>query len=310
MRYFLVFCVLSLPLITKAQLDSTYLICRAQPIESIGFRDLLAMYRQRDTLRNHRASGRMQLRVNGQEINPTDTISNLYLASLDADFPALDSLYAAYLLPDVVAFAAQKDSLLQHIRAKGWSMRYVQAIRNLKRQQQLNATGRSQVLLSFHNFNLAADVGLYFRGRYLRRSSRYAQLGQEAKSLGFFWGGDFVGFPDPGHIQRFQNSAALIQKYPLLAFEFEKYRDHYQRIYATGRPENVQDTKQLLVALNSLKVGRICACSFALIPPQHPPLSDSAYVAADTRAGWVYVQPSAGNGYYYALGRWELAPKK
>lgn len=310
MRYFLVFCVLCLPLITKAQLDSTYLICRAQSIGSVHVRDLLAMYRQRDTLRNHGASGHMQLRVNGQDIISTDTVSNLYLASLRADFPALDSLYAAYLATDVHAFAAQKDSLLQHIRAKGWSVRYVQAIRNLKRQQQLNATGRSQVLLSFHNFNLAADVGLYSRGRYLRRSSRYTQMGQEAKSLGLFWGGDFVGFPDPGHIQRFQNSAALIQKYPLLAFEFEKYRDHYQRIYATGRPENVQDTKQLLVALNSLKVGQVCACQVALIPPQNSPLSEWANVTADTRAGWVYVQPSTGNGYYYALGRWEFAPKK
>lgn len=309
MRHFWVLCLLILPWITKGQVDSTKIICRAQSIASIGVRDLLAMYRQRDTLRNHQASGQMQLRVNGQEVFPADTISKLYLASLNADYPALDSLYASYLRMEVFAFTSQKDSLLQHIHAKGWSMRYVQASRNLKRQQQLNATGRSQVLLSFHNFNLAADVGLYSRGRYLRRSSRYTQMGQEAKSLGLFWGGDFVGFPDPGHIQRLANSAALVRQYPLVAFEFEKYRDHYERIFAMGRSENVQDTKQLLVALNSLKLGQVCACQYALIPPRNSFYSESANVDTDTQAGWVYIQPRGGNGYYYSVGRWEFATK-
>lgn len=310
MRYFLIFCVFCFPRIMKAQIDSTQIICRPQTITKIGVRDLLAMYRQRDTLQNHRASGQIQFRINAQEVFPTDTISNLYVASLLADYPALDSLYASYLQTEVFAFTSQKDSLLQHIRAKGWSMRYVQASRNLKRQQQLNATGRSQVLLSFHNFNLAADVGLYSRGRYLRRSSRYTEMGQEAKSLGLFWGGDFVGFPDPGHIQRLANSAALVRQYPILAFEFEKYRDHYERIYAMGRPENVQDTKQLLITLNGQKVGQVCACQYALIPPQNRMFSESGYLEADTNAGWVYIQPRGENGYYYALGRWEFASKK
>lgn len=310
MRYFLIICVFCFPRIMKAQIDSTLIICRPQTIATIGVRDLLAMYRQRDTLRNHQASGHLQLRINGQEVFPADTISNIYVASLNADYPALDSLYASYLQTEVFAFASQKDSLLQHIRAKGWSMRYVQASRNLKRQQQLNATGRSQVLLSFHNFNLAADVGLYSRGRYLRRSSRYTVMGQEAKSLGLYWGGDFVGFPDPGHIQRHANSAALVRQYPILAFEFEKYRDHYEHIYAMGRPENVQDTKQLLITLNEQKVGQVCACQYALIPPQNRMFFESGYLEADTNAGWVFIQPRGENGYYYALGRWEYAFKK
>ena len=311
MRYFWIICLLSLPWISMGQeVDSTQIICRPKTIASLSARDLLAMYRQRDTLHDHQASGQMQLRINGQEVFPADTISNLYLASLNADYPALDSLYASYLRTEVFDFTSQKDSLLQHVRAKGWSMRYVQASRNLKRQQQLNASGRSQVLLSFHNFNLAADVGLYSRGRYLRRSSRYTQMGVEAKSLGLFWGGDFIGFPDPGHVQRFANSASLVKQYPLVAFEFEKYRDHYERIYAMGRPEFVQDTKQLLVALNSLKVGQVCACQYALLPPRNLTFSESANVIADTQSGWVYLQPRGGNGYYYALGRWEFATKK
>ncbi len=310
MRFYLLICVLFFPWGSWAQVDSTQISCRPQAVNSVNFRDLLAMYRQRDTLRNHRASGHMRVQLNGQVIMPSDTISQLYLASLDADYPELDSLWRPYLWEDVQAFAIQKDSLLQQIRAKGWVMRYIQAARNLKRQQQLNASGRSQVLLSFHNFDLAADVGLYSRGRYLRQSIRYTQLGQVAKSLDMFWGGDFVGFPDPGHVQRMTNSAALVRKYPLLAFEYEKYRDHYQRIFAAGRPENVRDTRELLVTLNTLKVGQVCACQYAQMPSQFQPFSEAAYVGADTRAGWVYIQPRAENGYYYALGRWEFSPKK
>jgi hypothetical protein len=293
-----------------AQIDSTRILCKKQFIQEIGVRDLLAIYRQRDTLRNHRASGHMELHVNGRAVVPSDSISLLYLTSLDADYPALDSLWSGYLHAEIQAFASQKDSLLQRIHAKGWAMRYVQSVRNLKRQQQLTASGRSQVLLSFHNFNLAADVGLYSRGRYLRRSTRYTKLGAEAKALGLFWGGDFVGFPDPGHVQRFQNSAILIRKYPFLAFEFEKYRDHYEGIYAAGNPAMVLDTRALLVEMNSLKIGQACACQVAVIPPQNKSFTDSASVVADTQAGWVYVQPRGGNGYYYALGRWEFAPKK
>jgi hypothetical protein len=310
MRIFLLLCVLFLPWGSLAQVDSTQITCRLQAVNSISFRDLLSMYRQRDTLRNHRASGQMRVQLDGQFIMPEDTVSKLYLASLDADYPELDSLWRPYLWEDVQTFAIQKDSLFQHIRAKGWVMRYLQAVRNLKRQQQLNAAGRSQVLLSFHNFNLAADVGLYSRGRYLRQSTRYTQLGQIAKSLGLSWGGDFVGFPDPGHIQRFKNSAALVRKYPLLAFEFEKYRDHYQLVFASGRPENVRDTRELLVTLNTLKVGQVCACQYAQMPPQIQPYAEAASVGADTRAGWVYIQPRAENGYYYALGRWDFSPKK
>lgn len=310
MRCFLFVGLLLLPWFSQAQVDSTQIFCRAQPVSSLGILDLLAMYRQRDTLQSHGASGPLRLQINGLELMPTDSIASRYVASLNADYPALDSLWFSYLRADVQAFAAQKDSLMLHLRSKGWSARYVQAIRNLKRQQQLKATGRSQVLLSFHNFNLAADVGIYSRGRYLRRSPRYTQMGQEAKLLGLYWGGDFVGFPDPGHVQRFANSAALVRQYPLLAFEFEKYRDHYARIYATGRTESVQDTKELLVTLNRLKLGRICACQVARIPPQNQLHTEAASVLADSRAGWVYLQPRGENGYYYDLGRWEFASKK
>ena len=52
----------------------------------------------------------------------------------------------------------------------------------------------------------------------------YDQYGYKAKEIGLYWGGDFVGFPDPGHIQAFLNSASLIQKYPEVALEYEPFK--------------------------------------------------------------------------------------
>jgi hypothetical protein len=136
-------------------------------------------------------------------------------------------------------------------------------------------------------------------------------MGQMAKDLGMYWGGDFVGFPDPGHIQRFKNSAALVTKYPILAFEFEKYRDHYEAIYRKNalHMEKVLDTEALLIALNRLRVGKVCACQQAIIPKEHQPLGDAARVEVNTDQNWVFIKPYRGNGYYYTLGRWTYQAK-
>jgi peptidoglycan L-alanyl-D-glutamate endopeptidase CwlK len=269
------------------------------------------MYRQRDTLRHHGAATNLQVSINGQQISLHDSTSLRYLASLQANYPALDSIYASLLQAETMAFALQKDSLRTQVSALGWSMRYLQAVRNLQRQQQLNRSGRSQVLLSFHNFNLAADVGLYSRRRYLRRSPRYLRMGQMAKSLGMFWGGDFVGFPDPGHLQRFKNSAALVSQYPVLAFEFEKYRDHYEAIYRRNvdNIDKVLDTEALLIMLNRLKVGKVCACQKAILPPVNHSADTAARIEVNTDQNWVFIKPYQSNGYFYSLGRWAFETK-
>ncbi len=296
---------------SNAQVDSLRLVCLPQQIDWVTNQDLLWMYRQRDTLRQHGAATHFQAILNGNQLTYTDSTSLRYLASLQATYPALDSIYSSVLQSETKSFAIQKDSLLTKVSAFGWSMRYLQAVRNLQRQQQLIRSGRSQVLLSFHNFNLAADVGLYARRRYLRRSPRYQRMGQMAKNLGIYWGGDFVGFPDPGHIQRFKNSAALVTKYPLLAFEFEKYRDHYEAIYRknTLQIDKVLDTEALLIALNRLRVGKVCACQQAILPKEHQPLGDAARVEVNTDQHWVFIKPYRGNGYYYTLGRWAYQAK-
>lgn len=295
----------------NAQVDSLRLVCQPQQVSLVNQQDLLWMYRQRDTLRHHGAATNLQVVLNGNQLIYTDSTSLRYLASLQATYPALDSIYSTVLQAETKYFAIQKDSLLAKVSALRWSMRYLQAVRNLQRQQQLNRSGRSQVLLSFHNFNLAADVGLYARRRYLRRSPRYERMGQMAKDLGIYWGGDFVGFPDPGHIQRFKNSAALVAKYPELAFEFEKYRDHYEAVYRKNalRVDKVLDTEALLIALNRLKAGKVCACQQAILPNANQPAVDAARVEVNTTQNWVFIKPYQGNGYYYSLGRWAYVTK-
>jgi hypothetical protein len=311
MRFVLFSCFLFLWLPVEAQIDSIRLTCLPHKIESVHAQDLLWMYRQRDTLPNHSASGDLNLVIDGQIAKLNDSTSLRYLASLRVDYPALDSIWAPVLRSEVAAFEIQKDSLKQRIGHLGWSMRFLQAVRNLKRQQELKNSGRSQVFLSFHNFNLAADVGLYARRRYLRRSPRYTRMGQEAKQLGMFWGGDFVGFPDPGHVQRFINSADFVSKFPELAFEFERYRDHYQSIILknANRLNKVRDTEALLKTLDRLKLGKVCACQIAIMPQQAIVQNDDALAEVSTQQNWVYLKPRDGNGYFYSLGRWAFMPK-
>ena len=295
------------------QVDSLRIICQKQLIPFVDGQDLLWMYRQRDTLKSGSPTGTIELVVNGKLIGLTDSLSLQYSASLSGEYPALDSIWYSVLADEIHAFEMQKDSLHKRVDQLGWKMRYLQSARDLKRQQQLNRSGRSQVLLSFHNFGLAADVGLYSRKKYLKRSTRYSRLGQEAKSLGMFWGGDFVGFPDPGHVQRFANSAAFIEKYPFISFEFERYRDAYQRAYwkkqSVGREDLVKDTEALLISMNRQRIGGVCACQYATLPIVQIPINSTAIVEVNTQQNWVYIQPKGSNGYYYSLGRWEYEAK-
>lgn len=311
MRFLCLLGLLLLSAFAHGQLDSLRLQCKPQKIEFVEGQDLLGLYRQRDTLPNHQGAEAIVLVINQQPIRLYDSTSIRYLASLQQEYPALDSLWAPILHDEIQGFGLQKDSLQRLVNQLGWKMRYLQSARNLRRQQALKQSGRSQVLLSFHNFNLAADLGLYVRRRYLRRSPRYIRVGGLAKQVGMFWGGDFVGFPDPGHVQRFANSAALVMKYPLIAFEFEKYRDHYESIYRKNakRLDLVRDTEALLIILNRLKVGKVCACQKALLPTLNLPTEDAARVEVNTAENNVFIKPYQSNGYYYALGRWEYMPK-
>jgi hypothetical protein len=180
--------------------------------------------------------------------------------------------------------------------------------------------GRSMTALSLHNFNLAVDVGIYRRGRYLRRSNRYEILGRLAKNLGAFWGGDFVGFPDLGHIQAFSNGANLVQKFPELTFEYIRYKYLYEQNYASalarGQGDLVEDTRQLIVELNKNRAQQFCACQQAITIPKDLTAQwfeqfkgeSTGYVYVDQKAGWVYIK-NGDSGYFYPLGVYSFATK-
>ncbi len=168
----------------------------------------------------------------------------------------LHKFWDFYLDSTHVKFRQIGDSLLRIFPKKPYRMRYVSENRSLDKQAHLLRIGRSKLPLSLHNFGFALDVGLYRGKRYLKRGNQYLKMGEKAKNLGLYWGGDFVGFPDPGHIQYFQNSASFIQQFPKVGFEFLKYQSMFETNYfeaqLKGKEANYQDTKKLLEVLNNL----------------------------------------------------------
>ena len=313
MRTLLIICFLFVSTCLSAQVDSLRMYCQKQLISTIDVQDLFWLYRQRDTIRHENPTGTLSLYINDKNIQVSDSTSLRYAASIREDFPALDSIWRPVLKEEIQAFESQKDTLFARFQALGWSMRYLQTARSLKLQEQLNRKGYSQVLLSFHNFQLAADIGLYIGKRQLTHSPRFLRLGEEAKKIGLFWGGDFVGFPDPGHVQRFLNSANLINRFPVLSFEYERYRNYYQSIYQkkkdVGRVDLVKDTEALLITMNRKRYGRVCACQQAIIPVSKTYPLDQAVVDVNTESNWVFIKPRVGNGYAFSLGRWTYLPK-
>ena len=224
------------------------------------------------------------------------------------------------LAQEIENFKVLKDSLAKVFNPRGYRLKFLQSERGLARQMDLFNRGRSMTALSLHNFNLAVDAGIYRRGRYLRRSNWYARLGSMAKDLGAFWGGDFVGFPDIGHIQAFSNGANLVQKFPGLAFEYIRFKEIYEQNYAStlarGQGDLVEDTRQLIVELNKIRVQKVCACQQAITIPKDLTAQwfeqfkgvSTGYVYVNEPAGWVYIK-NGDSGYFYPLGVYSFAAK-
>jgi hypothetical protein len=308
--------------------DSLQLNCQRQSIKSVNFEDLQWMFRERvrvesqDQIPKHldffiqHTSG-----IKSQNYS-FDTASihkeNLFAMSNMTDDPLL--VWGNDLAQEIENFKVLKDSLAKVFNPRGYRLKFLQSERGLARQMDLFNRGRSMTALSLHNFNLAVDAGIYRRGRYLRRSNWYARLGSMAKDLGAFWGGDFVGFPDIGHIQAFSNGANLMQKFPGLAFEYIRFKEIYEQNYAStlarGQGDLVEDTRQLIVELNKIRVHKVCACSVAISIPTG--LSDewfgqfknasTGYVYVQQNEGWVYVK-NGDTGYFYPLGVYSFAAK-
>lgn len=184
--------------------------------------------------------------------NPKDPFS-IYANRQFGDQKHLHEFWDFYLDSTHTQFKYLSDSLLKIFPRKPYRMRYVSEYRSLEKQEHLLKLGKSKLPLSLHNFGFALDVGIYRGRKYLRRGQIYTRMGQKAKEISLYWGGDFKGFPDPGHIQYFPNTASFIKEFPLVGFEFLRFKHMFQTTYDVaiqkGRAEYVQDTKQLLEVL-------------------------------------------------------------
>jgi hypothetical protein len=300
--------------ISQGELDSARIICGPQNYKQISFEEVLWIFRNK----SRQSTDAKPLEFQIVKLDADGKARKIY--ALDTIQLTRESRYANSLLgydlnqnwksllsSEVQQFRLLKDSLLSLFHPKGYRVRYLQQERDLAKQLRFVAAGRSKTAISLHNFDLAADVGIYRKRRYLRRGILYSQMGDLAKSIGMFWGGDFAGFPDPGHVQGVKNGAELIRRYPEIGFEYTRfmavYRQNLDEAESLEKQENFQDTQELLVELGRLQVNKPCACQYAMSIPT--PIVWDAPIFANVAAGWVYVE-----GYFYQLGTWQYALKK
>lgn len=163
-------------------------------------------------------------------------------------------------------FLAKRDSLLDSLRRvlPKFTIRILNDLRSAGTQARFLRRGSSNAPLSQHQFGLATDIGIVSKGKLLSGYNMYARIGRLSVHYGITWGGNFVGFIDPNHIQALHNSAAMVRQFPELRFEFEPYRRHYLRRVnlkiSEGKEDEVQDTEELLEVLNQQRRAQPCPC--------------------------------------------------
>ncbi len=239
-------------------------------------------------------------------LNTPKSNSNLFSIYANRQFgnqKRLHEYWDFYLDSTHTQFKQLSDSLLKEFPHRPYRMRYLSEYRSLEKQEQLLKSGKSKLPLSIHNFGFALDVGIYRGRKYLRRGPIYSKMGEKAKELGLFWGGDFKGFPDPGHIQYFSNTAQYIQTFPWIGYEFLRFKpvfeSNYQSAIENGREIFVQDTKQVIDILNEKfpEIKQISENAIAL--PTHQELRNwianqsinpQFVIIYHPKEKWVYIQ--------------------
>ncbi len=281
--------------------DAKPRICEPTKLETLDWEEFKWLYKQQDsTFSGDSVAHYIFIRINQDGSRETREVA------------ALHQPWSDLLASEIDSFEVKRDSLIKRIHPP-YRLKYTSTTRNKKQQLALQKKGFSKAFISFHNFGLAADGAIYRKGRYLKRGMIYDQYGYKAKEIGLYWGGDFVGFPDPGHIQAFLNSASLIQKYPDVALEYEPFKNAYERNYFKkvdiGREELVEDSRDLLTELNKLRENKPCACSQAIpFPSSASDLQLKPYtitVLANLRENYIFIQKGS-YGYFYSTGRWKL----
>jgi peptidoglycan L-alanyl-D-glutamate endopeptidase CwlK len=217
--------------------------------------------------------------VPGWQRLPTDSTDRTYLWALADEPQYLYSRWEPLLDTARRSFLTRRDALLDSLRKRlpRYQIRVISDLRSANTQSKYLRRGSSSAAVSLHQFGLAADIGMFGRGRLVRNAGAYGVLGELAPAYGLVWGGNFVGFVDPPHIQAYYNSAAVVEAFPVLRFEFEPFRPHYlskvRRFVADGRDDQVLDTAALLTRLNDLRRDQPCPCTDSLrVPPTYPEL--------------------------------------
>jgi hypothetical protein len=276
-------------------------ICEPNRVEKLDWEEFKWLYKQQDsTVLQDSISKYVFIRVNPDGSQETKELAELHQPWL------------SLLASEIDSFQIKRDSLLTLIRSP-YKLKYISNLRGKEEQLALQKKGYSKAFVSFHNFGLAADGSISRKGKLLRRGEIFDQYGAKAKKIGLFWGGDFVGFPDPGHIQAFYNSAKLLQKYPALALEYEPFKNAYERNYfkkvVLGQDDQVKDTRDLLNEMNRLRENQICACSKVLpFPASATNLQispNTMTVLANLKEQYIFIQRGSF-GYFYPMGRWKL----
>ena len=276
-------------------------ICEPVKLETLDWDEFKWLYKQQDsTVLQDSIISYTFIRVNADGTQETKNFSELHQPWL--------TLLAA----EIDSFQVKRDSLLTLIKSP-YKLKYTSNLRDKEEQLALQKKGYSKAFVSFHNFGLAADGSITRSGKLLRRGEIFNQYGAKAKKIGLYWGGDFVGFPDPGHVQAFYNSAKLLRKYPELALEYEPFKVAYERNYFKkadiGQGDQVKDTRDLLNEMNALRENKPCACSKAIpFPSSAADLQinpNSMTVLANLKEQYIFIQRGS-YGYFYPMGRWKL----
>lgn len=199
-----------------------------------------------------------------------DSLSRIELAYLWSLADQYDYPYNRYepLLKAVRdSFLVRRDSMMHAYTRQfpKFKLRIQSDLRGGGRQKRHLTMGKSVSPLSQHQFGLASDIAILHKGRQLQNINYYKVfLGQIGSQYALTWGGNFLGFVDPNHVQYYSNSAELLQKLPALRFEYEPFgryfKNRVQAMTAAGKAAKVEDTKALLATLHELHKGQACVC--------------------------------------------------
>ena len=220
-------------------------------------------------------------------LSQSDTLNWLdqtYLWTL-ADRPDYPyNRYEPLLQETRTLFLAKRDSMMQlYLRQyPKYKLRIQSDLRGSVNQRRHLAMGKSVSPLSQHNFGLASDIAILYKGRQLQHINHYKNfLGDIGGQYGLTWGGTFLGFIDPNHVQHFKKSSEMLQQLPALRLEYEPYvryfKNRVQRMTSAGKAEKVEDTKALLEVLHELHKGKSCVCDTLAERLTPPPIREIAY---------------------------------